>query len=118
MEESILISIKDMLGIDKDCDAFEEDIIIFINSGFSTLYQIGFDPIKDFRITDESSKWSDIPTEDFDIMDLIKPYIYMKVRTLFDPPTSSFVLDALNNQIKEYEWRIQIQSEGGFVSNE
>lgn len=114
MEQSILISIKGMLGIDKDCDGFDQDIIVFINSVFSTLYQIGFDAAKNFRIEDETLLWTDILNDDLDLIDLIKNYVYMKVRMLFDPPTSSFVLESLNKQISECEWRIQIQAEGGF----
>lgn len=114
MDESILISIKKMLGIDKCCDAFNEELVIFINSVFSTLYQIGFNPAKDYRIQGDDETWTDILDDDADLVDLIKPYIYMKVRLLFDPPTSSFVLTSLENQIKEYEWRIQTQSEGTF----
>lgn len=118
MEDSILTSIKGMLGIDKDCGAFDQEIIVFINSVFSTLYQIGFNPAKDFRIENSESKWADILDDDSDLIDFIKPYIYMKVRVLFDPPTSSFVLESLNNQAKELEWRIQTQSEGGFDIDE
>lgn len=118
-ENSILVSIKKMLGIDRDCEAFDQELIIFINSVFSTLYQIGFDSSKDYRIQSKDEEWTDILDDDMDLIDLIKPYIYMKVRMLFDPPTSSFVLESLKNQISEYEWRIQIQtkSEGGFDFN-
>lgn len=118
MEESVLVSIKGMLGIGEDCDSFDNELIVFINSAFSTLYQVGFNPALDYRIESEDDKWSDIVNDDPDLMDLIKPYVYMRVRMLFDPPTSSFVLNSLESQMKEYEWRIQTQSEGGFDVDE
>lgn len=114
MEDSILISIKGMLGIDKDCDGFDQEIMIFINSVFSTLYQIGFDPAKNYRVESVESKWTDILNDDPDLVDLIKPYTYMKVRLQFDPPTSSFVLESFRKEIDQLEWRIQAQAEGGF----
>lgn len=114
MEDSILISIKGMLGIDKDCDGFDQEIMIFINSVFSTLYQIGFDPAKNYRVESVESKWTDILNDDPDLVDLIKPYTYMKVRLQFDPPTSSFVLESFRKEIEQLEWRIQSQAEGGF----
>lgn len=114
MEDSILISIKGMLGIDKDTDCFDQEIIVFINSVFSTLYQIGFDPAKNYRVESVESKWADIINNDADLVDLVKPYVYMKVRLLFDPPTSSFVLESLRKEAEELQWRIQAQAEGGF----
>lgn len=114
MEESILISIKSMLGIDDDCDSFDEEIIVFINSVFSTLYQIGFDPAKNYMIQSNEESWTDILNGDYGLLNLVKPYVYAKVRMLFDPPTSSFVLESLTKYADELQWRIQVQSEGGF----
>ena len=117
MEEdtnSILVSIKKMLGIDPNCNAFDAELVMYINSVFPTLSQIGYQPADEFMIESEDSTWEDLVLEDVGIVNLIKTYVYAKVRMLFDPPTSSFVLESLNNQAKEMEWRIYVHSEGGF----
>ncbi|WP_300899392.1 phage head-tail connector protein [Turicimonas muris] len=112
-EDSILITIKGMLGIDKECDVYDRDLIIFINGAFSTLYQIGVGK-SPMTIDDEYQEWSSVFSDNSELIDLIKNYTFLKVRTIFDPPASSFVLDAINKQINEYEWRIHVQAEGGF----
>lgn len=115
MEDSILISVKEVLGINKDLTAFDQDILMNINSTFSVLYQIGVKSSEDsYRIENTETKWSDLFGEDPILMDMIKTYTYIKVRILFDPPTSSFVLESLKAQAQELEWRIHIQAEGGF----
>lgn len=111
---SILNSIKKMLGVDIDCHAFDDELVMYINSVFPTLFQIGYDTARDFMIDGEDQTWEDLILEDLGIINLIKTYVYAKVRMLFDPPTSSFVLESLNNQTKEMEWRIYAHSEGGF----
>lgn len=112
MEDSILISVKKALGIQKDITAFDQDILMSINSVFSILYQIGvISSTGTYRIEDDTAKWSDFFNEDIVQMDLIKSYTYIRVRILFDPPTSSFVLDSLKMQAQELEWRIYIQPE-------
>lgn len=115
MEESILDSIKKDLGLTPDYTAFDTDILMFINGVFSTLYQIGVDSAKNKRVEDSYDTWEDFFDTDSDLIGLIHPYTYLKVRILFDPPTSSFVLDSINKQIAEYEWRISIQAEGAFA---
>lgn len=114
MEDSILQSTKKYLGIDTGCDSFDMDVMLHINSVFAILYQIGVDSAKNARIEDPSTKWDDIFSEDDGLLRLIKDYVYLRVRVIFDPPTSSFVLEAINKQIAEYEWRIQIEAEGAF----
>lgn len=114
MGDSILQSTKKYLGIDTDCDSFDMDVILHINSVFAILYQIGVDSAKNARIEDPSTKWEDIFSDEEDLLRLIKDYVYLRVRVIFDPPTSSFVLEAINKQIAEYEWRIQIEAEGAF----
>lgn len=108
--ESILTSIKKMLGITEDYECFDMDIIIHINSAFAALTQIGVGPSDGFSINDESAIWDDYSRER--IVDLVKPYVYMKVRLAFDPPSSSIVLEAIERSIKEYEFRIQVAIEG------
>ena len=108
--ESILNSIKKMLGIQADYDHFDQDIIMHINSVFMTLTQIGVGPSKGFYIEDDTTTWLKfIP--DLDKLQAVKSYIYLKVRLLFDPPTQSSVLEAMNKQIAELEWRLNVAAE-------
>lgn len=110
--ESILTSIKKLLGIQEDYDHFDADIIMHINSVFMTLNQIGVGPSEGFSIEDETSTWNDFLSNDYS-MEAVKSYIYLKVRLLFDPPSSSFVISSMERQIQELEWRLNIQAEGG-----
>lgn len=114
MDESILDSIKHDLGIDTCCDAFDQDIKMHIQSVLSTLYQIGVDSARKVPDIDKSVKWGDIFSDDSDLLPMIKQYVYLKIRVVFDPPNSSFVLESCNKQIDELEWRINIEAEGGF----
>jgi hypothetical protein len=111
MEESILISTKKILGIDAAMDAFDLDVITHINTAFSTLYQLGVGPDTGFTITDGTKKWVDFIDGDEVIVNACKTYVYLRVRLLFDPPTTSFVLAAQKEQLQEYEWRISILRE-------
>lgn len=105
--ESILNSIKKMLGPSEEYDYFDPDIIIHINSAFMILNQMGVGPDEGFSITDESAVWSDfIP--DNKIIELVKSYVYFKVKIMFDPPDRSVVADAINRTISELEWRLNV----------
>lgn len=106
--ESILITIKKMLGIAEDYTHFDVDIIMHINTALMTLSQLGVGPEHPVSITSETDTWRSIFGDISDI-EAVKTYIYLKVRVVFDPPTSSFVLDAINRQIAELEWRLNIQ---------
>lgn len=109
---SILNTVKKMLGIDRSYKAFDMDIIVGINSTLSTLHQLGVILEEDFIVKDERAKWSDIIKEEYrNRLAFIQQYVYLKVRVIFDPPTSSFVLDAYNKQISEFEWRINVEVE-------
>ena len=108
---SILDSIKKNLGIVPEYTAFDDQIILDINAAFSTLHQLGFGPDEGFEITGIDEFWSDIIEEPR--FNFVKSYVCMKVRVMFDPPTSSYALDALNKQIAEYEWRIKSEIETG-----
>jgi len=107
MEESILTSTKKILGLDQDYTAFDLDIITHINAAFSILSQLGVGPESGFSIEDETTVWADylVPA---DQLHLVKTYVYLKVRSLFDPPTTSFLIEATEKQIKEYEWRLNV----------
>lgn len=111
MEESILMTIKKMLGGSLvETDHFDMDIIININSVLMQLGQLGIGPTEGFIIQDEHEIWSEFLLERKDLI-AVQAYIYLKVKQVFDPPTSSFVLDSVDRQIKELEWRLNVQAE-------
>lgn len=108
--ESILNSIKKLLGIDESYTHFDPDIIMHINSVFMTLSQIGVGPAEGFMIEDDLSTWDEFVSEGENLA-AIKSYMYMKVRLLFDPPTNSTHMKAMEDSIREYEWRLNIEAE-------
>lgn len=110
METSILNTVKKLLGIDVSYTAFDLDVITHVNSAFSVLTQLGVGPTNGFMITDEVLTWDDLGL-DVDILGLVRTYVCLKTRSLFDPPTTSFALDAMDKQLKEYEWRISTYRE-------
>lgn len=112
--ESILTSIKKLLGIEDEYTHFDPDIIIGINSALSILTQIGVGPSTGFSISDKTSTWSNF-ISDLSKLELVKSYIHLKVRLLFDPPASSAVIDVINKQLTEFEWRLNIQVDPGEV---
>lgn len=112
--DSILTSIKKLLGLDEANTDFDGDIIIYINGVLMILTQMGQ---TSFKITDKTEKWSDYIGDTSDL-EAIKTYIYYKVRLIFDPPTNSNVLEAIKQQIQELEWRLILQSEGGSSDGE
>ena len=107
--DSILNSVKKKLGIQEDYTHFDEDIIMDINSVFMILNQLGVGPDEPFTIEDEDAYWEDFI--DNTRIEAVKSYMYMKVRLMFDPPTSGFLVDSLNKQIAELEWRMLVQAE-------
>lgn len=107
--ESILTSIKKMLGIDEEYTHFDADIIMHINSVLMILTQLGVGPAEGFVIEDDTSTWVDfIPEANAAQLHAVKSYIYMKVKLIFDPPLSSVVIDSMNRQITEFEWRLNV----------
>jgi hypothetical protein len=115
--ESILTSIKKLLGITEDYDHFDSDIIMHINSTFMVLNQLGVGPSSGFAITDKTSKWSDfIPDITMLQYEAIKTYMYLKVKLVFDPPLGGTVMEAYKEQIKEYESRLNIAAESDPLS--
>lgn len=105
--ESILTSIKKLLGITEEYTHFDTDLIIHINSVFMVLTQLGVGPEEGFFIEDEDAIWFDFVGENSAI-ELIKSYVYLKVKLLFDPPTSSAVIESTNRMISEFEWRLNV----------
>lgn len=111
MEQSILISTKKILGIAGDYDAFDLDVITHINSTFSTLTQLGVGPAGGFMIEDAEAKWEDfIDPADFQY-NSVKSYVFLRVRQLFDPPSTSYLISAVERQISELEWRLNVHRE-------
>jgi hypothetical protein len=108
--ESILTSIKKMLGIMERYTIFDADIIMHINSVFATLTQLGVGPSEGFSIEDDDSTWSDFIPEGSKL-ESVKSYMYLKVRMLFDPPLTSSVLESMNRMASEYEWRLQVAAD-------
>jgi hypothetical protein len=114
MEPSILKSTKKVLGIGPDDTSFDPDIITYINSAFSNLHQLGIGPDDGFVIEDEEGKWADFVTDPalLPYFSLIKTCVYLRVRMLFDPPTTSYLINAMKDQIAEHEWRLSTAREG------
>ena len=104
--ESILTSIKKILGLSEDYNAFDPDIIMAINTALFTLWQlgVGYRTESPFKIEDDAATWSDF-VEDGKV-EPCKTYVGLRTKMLFDPPTSSILADAINGQIKEYEVRL------------
>ena len=110
MTESILDSVKKVLGFDPSYTAFDLDVIMHINSVFSDLNDLGIGPTDGFSITDNSSQWSAFLGSDL-TLDRIKTYMFLRVRMIFDPPISGFAIDAMKKQIEQFEWRISVKRE-------
>lgn len=107
--ESILTSIKKLLGIDEAYTHFDSDIIMHINSALMVLTQLGVGPEEGFMIEDDTSTWiSFISEENAAKIEAVKSYVYLKVKLLFDPPISSAVIESINRQISELEWRLNV----------
>lgn len=107
---SILGTIKKLIGVDKDYGVFDLDLIIAINSSFMILNQLGVGPEKAFVIKDASATWKDFFGDD-EIFELAKSYIYLRARLLFDPPSSGVLHEAVERQISEFEWRMHVQAD-------
>lgn len=108
--DSILTSIKKLLGIDESYTHFDADIILHINSVFSILTQLGVGPKEGFFIEDDSTEWTEF-LPDSPKLNFVKSYVQLKVRLLFDPPDKGSLMDALTRTISELEWRIQVAAD-------
>ena len=107
--DSILSSTKKTLGLAPEYTPFDHDVIMHINTVFSFLNQLGVGPAEGFMIEDDTATWDEFITDAR--LNSVKSYVYLRVRLLFDPPTTSFVLSAVQEQIKELEWRINVYRE-------
>ena len=110
MQESILTSIKKLLGITEDYTHFDTDVIMHINSVFMILMQLGIGPAEGFSITGDSEVWSDF-LSDATWFESVKSYVYLKVKLIFDPPQSGTLLNAIEKQVSEFEWRCQEEAD-------
>lgn len=117
MNGSILTTIKKRCGLEEAYEIFDEEIIMGINSAFSTLRQLGVGPTSGFSIEDKFALWSDFLGED-ERLEYVKDYIYLKVRLVFDPPTNSFVQSSFQDMIRELEWRLNVDVDPGEETEE
>lgn len=110
-EDSILDSTKKALGLAGDYDVFDPEIIMHINSVFSILQQLGIGPNEGFMIEGAEATWDTFLRGD-KRLNSVKTYVFLKVRLLFDPPATSFLIAAYEKQITELEVRLNLQREG------
>jgi hypothetical protein len=110
IQNSILLLTKKKIGISPDDHAFDEDIITDINAVIFSLNLIGIGE-EGFSISDASATWTDLLGENVKIYEAVKTFIYLKVKLMFDPPSSSFVVSALEKQISEIEWKLNFKYE-------
>jgi hypothetical protein len=108
--QSILTSTKKVLNVEEEDVSFDEDILMHINSAFSTLNQLGVGPDEGFMIEDKVAIWNAFLEGD-PRLNNVKSYIFLRVRMLFDPPTLGYVVTAMQKQIEELEWRLNVQRE-------
>lgn len=116
MIDSILTSIKKLLGLTEECTDFDSDIIMNINTVFMDLRQLGVGPSEGFSIEDNTESWTEfIDTETYPekkpLLSAAKSYIHLKVKLQFDPPLSSAVEKAINDRLNELEWRLNVEAE-------
>lgn len=109
-QDSILNTIKKLIGVDKDYDVFDTDLISAINGSFMILNQLGVGPLTPFFIEDSTKTWWDF-SPDMESIQLVKEYIKLRTRLLFDPPNTGVLHEAMERQISEFEWRLMIQAE-------
>lgn len=111
--QSILNSTKKALQLDPDYDAFDPDLVMHINGVFSTLSQLGVGPDAGFMITGDQETWDTFLGTNAQL-NQAKTYVYLRVRLLFDPPQNAFLVNAMEKQIEQLEWRLNVQAEGAF----
>ena len=108
--DSVLDSVKKMLGVDLVDDSFDMELIIFINDVFSKLNQLAVGPTTTYVIDDRLDKWTDFLLDRADL-NMVRTYMYLQVRITFDPPTNPSLLENMMKRIQEYEWRLNVQAE-------
>lgn len=116
MEDSILMTIRKLVCGNSYADQFDADLLVHINACFSVLNQLGVGPENGFTVTDETQCWSDYAT-DVRVLNMVRTYVTLKVKSIFDPPLTSSVLEAMNKQISELEWRLNVAVDPGKSEN-
>ena len=119
MDESILTSIKKLLGIADDYDYFNQDIIMHINAALMVLTQLGIGPSEGFLVKDSIDTWGDFlenrgvgnTADDITYLGALQSYVYMKVKLMFDPPQNSFTVDSMTKLVNELEWRLNVAAD-------
>lgn len=106
--DSILLTIKKLIGMDADYNAFDVDIIVAINGSFMILNQLGVGPDTPFMITGADESWEDF-SDGMNQIELVKNYIYLRTKLLFDPPSTGVLHEAIERQISEFEFRLMVQ---------
>lgn len=109
--DSILNTVKKMLGLSADYDAFDTDVIMCINSALMVANQLGLGPEDGFAITGPDETWEDFLGENKRMLEAFQQYVYMRVKLTFDPPANSFVVSSLEKQVDELTWRLNVQAE-------
>lgn len=112
IEDSIFDELKEMVGQEADDDSFDIEIKNHINSIFFTLNQLGVGPTAGFAIADRNTLWMSFTANNV-LLNAVKSYMYARLRLLFDPPTNSFLVESLQKQITETEWRLNVLVEPG-----
>lgn len=110
VDDSILLSIKKLLGIQESETHFDTDIIIHINSALTTLKQLGIGPERGYKISSADNKWDEFIL-DSERLDSVKTYIYLKVKLVFDPPLNGSLMESFKETIRELEWRLNVAVE-------
>lgn len=108
--DSVLCTVRVSCGLESDDDSFDNELILFTNSVFSTLHQMGVGPKKPFKISSDEEQWNDFMNND-ERLEMVKTFVGEKVRLIFDPPSSSYALESLKAIVKEDEWRLYILSQ-------
>lgn len=113
MHESILATVKKGLGIPEWDDGFDSELLVHINTALMILTQLGVGPSGGVYISSPDETWTSIVEGSFEF-EMVKSYVILRVKLMFDPPSSSFVLESIKNQLAEFEWRLNVQAEGAF----
>lgn len=109
--DSILTSVKKLIGIAEDDDAFDTDVIMHINSSFLVLSQLGVGPDEGFYINDDTAVWTDFIPDNMLLLNYVKTFVYLKAKLVFDPPSSSIAVQSMQEMVREHEWRIVHENE-------
>ena len=107
MQDSILMTIRKLVCGDPYADHFDTDLLVHINACFSVLNQLGVGPENGFVVTDETQSWSSYIADNY-ILNMVKTYVMLKVKKIFDPPLTSSVLEAMDKEISQLEWRLNV----------